>query len=1112
MWEEGPGVLGEMRRRGELATFALSSSSEREEEEDEDDEEEKRRQRQHQFLYEEEEEVVVVEEEEVKLRDETNADYGLVQAKGKLFTYEEEQEGTNELAPLSDFEELEYDDSEFDEDGSDDGGRGSDDDDIDDVERAFNRNALVWLRSDVIDDSNRRSTKANNISAEENELLAWDEVRGHENRFSLLASLSTTPSLDFDVLYERAFNINRRGVKDLDYNYANGNNNCICADESNLVTMCLNAVMGDSSSRKLLRALSSSRGLDDDGVLSVRFRGASIGATRNTMSQFYETARERNRLRAFATKHITHETRDSTAKAFQKCVLKIIQAMDASLSTFADACIQRRVDEEEGEDEPGNERKTNRKDETTLLEFAFHTRDIRKQIASLADLVNKVQKRWRAMMRKSPTLLSSSLSPQRCRRSRKTAFLGSVALDVLSREIQDLHYNDYLDIELEQRSVLKLFEILFVSMVKPALVEGIVNACFSSNDSSSSCSARIDDEYLTSACNVLLQNKTDAIRKLRSVKNSMRDIHREEKFSQFCTSMRACKSLLFSPNTPCSSEHDDDADTDLNTTSIVRFFTKEFDSREIFREASRALDEAINFTDALRAEEKEAVEFELRKRARIQREKFEARVRKHEIEQEKIRQNANAKKKELGDARRLEMFERAERKKEAKVNELTEDLERLGTFSGSAVKKRVRLMESQMNRSDREGVNSSLPQGEADEGFDNAVIADEQNHAAAEAEAEESKEVEKLVEQTAPTVDSTMETYLPRPLRISSSFLSSNFVMCKRSIVDVTASNLWAFLDFLHEKVSRVHVSYLLKDHEVVSHANYIAEIIFGLSGDVIETLCEKKDDASDDYGDFASSQITYFTDDQMREALERANISSNVVQDRFIIIYSKDNNIRNDNKKSIKCLSYVLPEQLQHSNLFGTDFEEKIEAVSAFVLRLKSVLATLQNLRKISNDLDRATYINDGDWKLDHASKETTVSRRRLRSFQEQLFELERFAKQLERSCGENIRHATDVLNASMNASAEIDATDAKSMISKWLNACVAASFASKDLVRTRKVVEEGFRNILLFAQQTFNAYNDADPSAILDNAVFISTSKGLRGEFIGSVVRVFQSFSSRF
>jgi len=43
------------------------------------------------------------------------------------------------------------------------------------------------------------------------------------------------------------------------------------------------------------------------------------------------------------------------------------------------------------------------------------------------------------------------------------------------------------------------------------------------------------------------------------------------------------------------------------------------------------------------------------------------------------------------------------------------------------------------------------------------------------------------------------------------------------------------------------------------------------------------------------------------------------------------------------------------------------------------------------------------------------------------------------------------------------------------------------------------------LFAQQTFNAYNDADPNALLLNAVFISTTNGLRGEFIGSVVRVF-------
>ena len=259
---------------------------------------------------------------------------------------------------------------------------------------------------------------------------------------------------------------------------------------------------------------------------------------------------------------------------------------------------------------------------------------------------------------------------------------------------------------------------------------------------------------------------------------------------------------------------------------------------EKFSSSSRT-DEAINFTDALRAEEKEAVEFELRKRARIQREKFEARVRKHEIEQEKIRQNANAKKKELGDARRLEMFERAERKKEAKVNELTEDLERLGTFSGSAVKKRVRLMESQMNRSDREGVNSSLQQGEADEGFDNAVIADEQNHAAAEAEAEESKEVEKLVEQTAPTVDSTMETYLPRPLRISS-FLSSNS-SCVNGQCGCHREKPMGVSRFPSRKGLQSSRFLSLKDHEVVSHANYIAEIIFGLSGDVIETPQRKR-------------------------------------------------------------------------------------------------------------------------------------------------------------------------------------------------------------------------------------------------------------------------------
>jgi hypothetical protein len=352
-----------------------------------------------------------------------------------------------------------------------------------------------------------------------------------------------------------------------------------------------------------------------------------------------------------------------------------------------------------------------------------------------------------------------------------------------------------------------------------------------------------------------------------------------------------------------------------------------------------------------------------------------------------------------------------------------------------------------------------------------------------------------------------METDLPpRASSVTYSSLPSRVVMCKRSLVDVTASNLWAFLDFLHEKVSRVHVSYLLKDHEVASHAKYIAEIIFGLSGDVIETLCERRDDDSYDDAFVSSSfEITYFTNDELRDALERANISSNVVKDRFRIVYSNESTSSRITK-SIKCLSYALPEQLKRSNLFGIDFEGKIEAVSEFVLRLKSIRAMLQNLRKISNDLDRATYVHDNARKLDHASKEATVLRRRLRSFQEQLFELERFATHLERSCGENIRHATDVLISSMNAlSTEIDANDAKAMLAKWLNACVAASFSSKDFARARKVIEQGFRNIHLFAQQTFNAYNDADPNALLLNAVFISTTNGLRGEFIGSVVRVF-------
>ena len=60
--------------------------------------------------------------------------------------------------------------------------------------------------------------------------------------------------MDFDFLYERAF----IGAKDFNFNSGKHGNatKCICADESNLVTMCIRAVMGDVSSRRLLRAIS----------------------------------------------------------------------------------------------------------------------------------------------------------------------------------------------------------------------------------------------------------------------------------------------------------------------------------------------------------------------------------------------------------------------------------------------------------------------------------------------------------------------------------------------------------------------------------------------------------------------------------------------------------------------------------------------------------------------------------------------------------------------------------------------------------------------------------------------------------------------------------------
>ena len=1091
-----------------LAKFAISSSSSSSDEED--NEWEKREEyyssrlgrRDSEEDREEELERGVLAEKKKKGKFETTPN-------GLLQLWKDVDDDADVGTTLSEFEELEYEDYDdvFDLDDCDD----DDDDDDDDFqfeekeeELTFNRNALVWLRPEVIGGSVGKTERNDDRVDNKNELLAWDAARREENMFSLLAppssSFATPSEFDFDVLYERAY----IGTKEL--NFSNGTHgnvaNCICAEESNLVTVCLNSVMGDASSRRLLRAILTAS-LDDSGALSVRFRGASVGATQNALSEFYETARMQNRVRAFATKPVGKDSTDPIANAIQKCILKILQAMDASLSAFAEACIQRRADEE-GEYEGGEEDSRNAilNDAVTLLEFMLHTRDIRKQIASLAALVDKVKKRWRAMTRhKSGVPLLQALSPQRHRQSanKRNAIqhsYGSVALNVLSREIQDLTYNEYVDIELEQRSVLKLFEILFVSTVKPVLVEGIVNACFSSNHSSTS---HIEDECLKSACDVLLQNKIDAIRKLRSIKNSTRDIHREEKLAHFRVGMRACKSLLLS-STSGSSDNISDA------TSFVQFFTKELGLArdEILREASGALDEAIDMTDTSRKKEKESIKREERERARAQRELFEARMRKHELEKEEKRQKAKAKKKELGDARRLEMFERAERKKEAKVNELTEDLERLGTFSGSAVKKRVKLLESQMNRADEGKIHRSEETG--DVVLDDVVaVTEDQEVAEEKKEEEESKDTREVVGETIVTYNGTKES--DHVSSISYSFFPSSAIMCKRSIVDVTASNLWAFLDLIHEKVSRVHVSYLIKDHEVASHANHIAEIIFGLSGDVIGTLVERSEDALDIdcmSSCISSSQITYFTNDELHDALERANISSNIVKERFRIVYSNDEMSRN--MKAIKCLSYVLPEQLRRSNLFGIDFEEKIEAISSFVLRLKTIRAILHDLRKIANDLDRATYANDDGRRLDHALKEATVSRRRLRSFQEQLFEMERFVTHLERSCGENIRYATDVLNVSMNeSSAEIDANDTKAMLSKWLNACTSASFLSKDSVTTRKVVEEGFRNIQKFAQQTFNAYNDADPSALLDNAVFISAINGLRGEFIGSVVRVF-------
>jgi len=98
----------------------------------------------------------------------------------------------DEDALLSDFDELEYDDKTiFDIEGEEEEEEKEEEEEEErDVARTtFDRNALVWLRPDVID-GNDKSTGARNksgrVEEKENELLAWDAVREDENRFTLL--------------------------------------------------------------------------------------------------------------------------------------------------------------------------------------------------------------------------------------------------------------------------------------------------------------------------------------------------------------------------------------------------------------------------------------------------------------------------------------------------------------------------------------------------------------------------------------------------------------------------------------------------------------------------------------------------------------------------------------------------------------------------------------------------------------------------------------------------------------------------------------------------------------------------------------------------------------
>ena len=1062
---------------------------------------------------EQEQEEDMIDEEDLELfrngltRPDLEHRYRRNQAYAGLCSYDEDEGRTNDVVANVV--------GSLDEDYDDD-----DDDDDDNLEMMMMlEKTTAWLSDSVLlesnDDRNKNNKNINssarrrndnnnyyNNKTREKDTFAWDSFQIKDSFLLLVAPKGEDCEelLAFDTLYERAFI--ESGVKDLDFKES-ANEKTICASESNLVTTCVNALMGETSSMRLLKMIVETHMTtmtNRNFAFSVRLRGASVGATKNVLSQFNETSAQRRRLHKFAEKKSRDRNNiDPIMIAFQKCLLRILEAMDASLSTLADVCFERR---REGGDEEdlGSNNKYNEGGDVTLLEFAFHTRDIRKQIEALDALVQKIKQR-----------MSSQNGVRHLRRK-----YGSTALDILAREIQDLHYNDFDSNE----RVKNLFEILFISTVKPALVQGITRPCLSATTINSFDGFDALSVYSSEACEILLQNKSDAIRKLRSIKTSVKDIRREEKLSIFRSAMKSCESILFhsSSSDKVTSVGDDSFSSSIYEDSVVQFFTNGFAGlapKNTFRGATHVLDDAIILTEDLRAKEKMAIAAELRTSVQKAKEEYEKTMRDFENERSEIRREKMATKKELGDARRLEIFERAEKKKESKVNELTEDLERLGTFSGSAVKKRVQLLESQMNRiNDYNNNNNDYNNDKIDE-VALASAAEDDDVEQIEIEEEEVEEkIEKEVEfkhdsTTTTTLNHNSDEATTKELEEENDALrlqiSDTARIYTRSIVDITARNLQAFIDFIHAKVSRVHISFLLLDNNVLTHVNYIAEIMFGLTGDVLETLCAR--DLEKDVALERDVSIIAFSKLDMNAALERASIPD-AFQERFSIVKAK-----NTTKSTIACISYRLPEQLKRSNLFGMDFKEKFEAISTFILRLKSARATLRNLREIANTIDRTSYKM---YTLEEHANE--ISRRRLRSFQEQLFELEHFVTFTEQTCGANIQFATDVLNKSLSRT-DIDANDAKSIISKWIDACLVASHCSRSNTKTHKIISRAMENLTLFARQTYSAYNDSEPVRMLDNPIYVSTIKGLRGEFLGGVIQEFvhankedESFPSAF